>query len=118
MADVSREEFDYRQSELKEDINQLGNSMRSALAEHKKEVRDNFKDVWKGIEKTRDSIDKMIFKVAAVVTVCSTIVLLIFKLFESNPATRSENHEIHFKERSFNHETDRRNFGGVRQKSN
>lgn len=75
MAEVTRDEFDYRQNELKEDINQLGKSMRGQLKELKVDTKDNFKDVWK-------AMDGMLVKVALIVTICTSVVMMIFKFVE------------------------------------
>jgi len=72
MGDVTREEFESRQILLKDDINNLGKVMRTDLATYKKEVREDFQSVWK-------SIDMMLFKVGVVVTICSTLVMVIFR---------------------------------------
>lgn len=75
MTEVSREEFDYRHNELKEDINELGNSVRGQATEFKADTKDNFKDVWK-------AMDSLLIKVAAIVTICTSVVMMVFKMVE------------------------------------
>jgi len=71
MEQVTRNEF----NGLKDDMNRLGDVMRSNLRDYKTDTKDNFKDVWK-------AIDSMLFKVAAVVTICTSVVMGIFKMIE------------------------------------
>lgn len=94
---ITRDEFNYRFNELKEDLNKMGNSMREALKdnkqtslinlkdfktvdfkEYKDNMRDDFKSVWK-------AIDGMLIKVGMVVTITSTLVMLAFKIAEKAP---------------------------------
>jgi len=92
---VGREEFDYKIKEIKDDVNSLGDAMRESVKdnkqtasfnlkefktvdfkEHKDNVREDFKAVWK-------AIDGMLVKVGALVTVCCTVVMLLFKFAEA-----------------------------------
>ena len=76
MTDVTREEFEYRTKQHNTDINKLGDSMRERVKVLKADTERDFEYVWK-------AINGMIFKVAAVVTICSTLVLVIFKMWET-----------------------------------
>ncbi len=62
--EVQRAEFEARLGDVKEDVTALGNVM-----------RDDFKSVWR-------AIDGMLIKVGVVVTICSTVVLGLFKIAE------------------------------------
>jgi len=73
--EISRPEFESRCTALKDDINSLGETMREDVRELKGDTRDDFKSVWK-------AIDGMLIRVGAVVTICSTIVMGIFKAIE------------------------------------
>lgn len=68
---ATKSEMDFRFTALEKDMNNMGSSIR----EFKAQTREDIKAVW-------NAINNMIFKVAAVVTICSTIVLLVFKLIE------------------------------------
>lgn len=94
MSEVTREEFDYKHKEIRENVNKLGQTMREAVKdaketasinlkefkttdfkEHKELTREDFKSVWK-------AIDDMLLKVGIVVTITSSLVMMIFKFFQ------------------------------------
>ncbi len=94
MSEVTREEFDYKHKEIRENVNKLGQTMREAVKdaretasinlkefkttdfkEHKELTREDFKSVWK-------AIDNMLLKVGVVVTITSSLVMMIFKFFQ------------------------------------
>ena len=75
MSDVTREEFDYRHNELKEDINQLGDSVRHQLKELKTDTKEEFQAIWK-------AQDAILLKVGALVTICTSAVMMVFKMIE------------------------------------
>jgi len=79
MTDVSRAEFESRSTGLKDDINKLGDTLRETIRQNEVDTADNFKSVWK-------SMNSMLFKVAAIVTGCTTVVMAIFKYIEVSGA--------------------------------
>jgi len=72
MTAISKEEVVLMDDARGKQIDNLGGQLR----EHKKDTKDDFKSVWK-------AIDMMLFKVAAVVTICTSAVMFIFKAVEA-----------------------------------
>ena len=73
MAEITREEVLLMNASIEKDINSLGILIR----EHRQESREDIKSVWK-------AIDMMLFKVGAVVTIMTTIVMFVFKVVEAS----------------------------------
>ena len=72
---IERDEFEARMGGQKEDLTALGNTMRKNMDTFRTEVRDDFKSVWK-------AMNGMLIKVGIIVTICSSLVLAIFKMIE------------------------------------
>ncbi len=66
MTEITREEIEARFTNMKE-----------YYSEFKKETREDFQSIWK-------AIDMLLFKTGIVVTICTTIVMVIFKMVEIN----------------------------------
>ena len=73
MAEITREEVILMNQAREKDINALGSSLR----DHNEDNREDFKSLWK-------AIDMMIFKVGAIVTIMTTVVMFIFKVVEAS----------------------------------
>ena len=82
MSDITREEFRDFKQDVKDDINNLGDTVREQIRDNKQEAKDDIKAVW-------SAINGMIFKVAAVVTICTTVVtatvMIIAELVKAAP---------------------------------